>query len=66
MRVTTASWLACLSENGQSRQVIPLGDWRPHENTEHCWCSPSDEDGVYVHYSMDGREFYERGERKPS
>ena len=45
--------------------VIPLEDYRPHDNTEACWCTPRrdpDEPRVIVHNSLDGREQYERGE----
>lgn len=43
------------------RHVIPLDDLRPHEEAPTCWCGPADDDGVTVHHSIDGREFYERG-----
>jgi hypothetical protein len=32
-----------------------------------CWCNPSiEDDGIVLHRSLDGRERYESGERKPS
>jgi hypothetical protein len=49
--------------------VYPENDLREHETNDHtsCWCKPTmDEDGVIVHNSMDGREAFETGERKPS
>jgi hypothetical protein len=45
--------------------VYPINDLRKHSLRD-CWCRPSDDEGVTVHKSLDGREFYERGERKPS
>ncbi len=45
--------------------VYPFNDLREHSLTD-CWCRPTDDDGVVVHNSLDGREFYERGERRPS
>jgi len=49
-------WLAT------SEHVIPLDDLRPHEESSECWCAPFDDEGVWVHNSMDKREFAERGE----
>jgi hypothetical protein len=46
-------------------QVIPVDDLREHSATG-CWCRPTDDDGIAVHNSLDGREQYERGERKVS
>jgi len=48
--------------------VIPLNDLREHssDSDKPCWCKPHEEDGVIVHNSMDGREQFETGERKPS
>ena len=64
-----SNWLAL----SNPMEVIPLEDLKPHvEATEilgmgqGCWCKPQLIDNVIVHHSMDGREFYERGERKPS
>ena len=48
--------------------VVPVADMRVHE-TEFaldCWCGPQvNEQGVIIHNAMDGREAYERGEKKP-
>ena len=46
--------------------VVPVNDLREHDTDFHCWCDPSYQDGVWVHNSMDGREQFESGERKPS
>lgn len=53
-------WLAT------SEHVIPMDDLRPHEESSQCWCRPFDEDGIWVHNSMDKRELAERGEIVPS
>lgn len=50
--------------------VYPTDDLREHvTDGRPCWCQPTpevDEPSVIVHHSMDGRENYETGERKPS
>lgn len=48
--------------------VVPIDDLREHSTDidKPCWCKPREDDGVMVHNSMDGREKYETGERKPS
>lgn len=48
-------------ETGE-RHVIPLDDLRHHVESAACWCRPYDDEGVWVHNSMDRREFIERGE----
>ncbi len=45
--------------------VIPSNDLREHTPFDHCWCKPHEDDGLWVHNSMDRREEYEEG-RKPS
>jgi hypothetical protein len=45
--------------------VYPVDDLREHAVTD-CWCGPVDDDGIVIHNSLDGREMYERGERKRS
>jgi hypothetical protein len=45
--------------------VTPLDDLREHFRSPDCWCGPTEEDGYFVHHSMDRREEYENG-RKPS
>lgn len=52
--------------------VYPIGDLREHDTNGRgkCWCRPSIEDAgseyLVVHNSLDGREMYEDGRRKPS
>jgi hypothetical protein len=49
--------------------VMPENDLREHVMSADCWCHPAvDEEyeNVLVHNSMDGREAFETGERKPS
>jgi hypothetical protein len=45
--------------------VVPLNDLREHTYSDHCWCTPYEDDGVWVHRAMDRREEYEEG-KKPS
>jgi hypothetical protein len=45
--------------------VMPVNDLREHVKTG-CWCRPTDDEGLIVHHSLDQRELYEYGERKPS
>ena len=45
--------------------VYPFNDLREHSLTN-CWGRPTDEHGILVHNSLDGRERYERGDRKLS
>ena len=45
--------------------VYPANDLREHLLIN-CWCGPADDDGIVVHNSLDGRELYERGNRKVS
>jgi hypothetical protein len=45
--------------------VYPLNDLRRHSLRD-CWCHPLEDDGVVVHNSLDGREQYQSGERRPS
>lgn len=56
---------------GLPQQVYPTDDLRRHDTEgAKCWCRPTvegtGEDAVVVHNSSDGREQYERGERKPN
>lgn len=48
-----------------ANHVYPLYDLRDHVPQD-CWCYPTDDDGLIIHNSMDGRELYESGERKLS
>ena len=51
-------------------EVHPIDDLRERvraETGKQCWCgAEEDEDGVIVHNSADGREAFERRERKHS
>jgi hypothetical protein len=60
---TFPAWEAILVR-GYERHVVPIDDFRPHCEMPSCWCSPTDDDGVWVHHAMDRREFYENGEAK--
>lgn len=51
--------------------VYPLNDLREHEvNGAPCWCEPEIEDAadetIVIHNSLDQRELFETGKRKPS
>jgi hypothetical protein len=52
---------------GATTHIVPLNDLRGHIESPDCWCKPIDTDpGVWSHNSLDGREEFERGERRPS
>ena len=53
-------WQATCLCNGE-RHVRPIGDLRPHVLRHDCWCRPTEDDGVWVHHSMDRREEVEAG-----
>lgn len=57
------AWDVIETEVGE-RHVIPQRDLKPHAESCQCWCKPTDDDGVWVHNSMDRREFVERGETR--
>ena len=49
--------------------VYPINDIKEHNtDTSQCWCEPSIEEcgAVIVHNSLDQRESYEQGIRKPN
>ena len=46
--------------------VIPRRDLREHALSRDCWCSPTEDEGIMVHHSMDRREEFERGDRRPT
>lgn len=52
------SWRTDLLGDGTTH-VWPLGDARAHDVDSYCWCRPTVVEGIVVHHSMDGREFYE-------
>lgn len=41
--------------------AIPTWDLRPHVFSADCACGTSDDDGLILHTSWDGRERYEMG-----
>lgn len=45
--------------------VVPHHDLREHSISDECWCAPTEDEGVMVHHSMDRREEFERGDRRP-
>lgn len=58
------------SDNPKDRSklihVLPFNDLFPHVlSHKDCWCHPvkDEEDGLIVHNSADGREYYESGKR---
>src|SRR5437588_237328 len=55
------AWAMSVTSNNV-HHVYPINDLRRH-STRNCWCRPVDDEGVVVHSSLDGREFYETGER---
>lgn len=59
---TTSDWTAY----GPPPEVIPNNDLKPHTFGMACGCKPFDDEGTIVHNSFDGREIFERGERKTS
>lgn len=49
--------------------VIPADDFREHVESLPCWCGAMRDDEepcVIIHFAMDKREEFERGERYPS
>ena len=58
----------CESGGDKPTIVYPLDDLKDHvTDGSPCWCNPEiDKYGVVVYNSMDGREQFETGERKPS
>jgi hypothetical protein len=41
--------------------VIPQRDLKPHTENAGCWCQPFDDEGIWVHNSLDQREAIEQG-----
>lgn len=58
------AWLVI--EGSLGNHVVPLDDLKEHDVDGACWCHPTDDEGVLVHHSMDGREKIETGERLAS
>lgn len=55
-------------EQGDTTNVFPINDLKPHTNYYDCWCRPKAEvqpNGkvILIHNSMDGRELKENGKK---
>lgn len=61
MTTAAGGWMAIQTDSGP--QVFPLDDLRPHLHDSPCWCSPTDDEGVLVHHSVDRREEFEHGRK---
>lgn len=46
--------------------VVPINDLCEHDLRRMCWCKPTYDGSMIVHNAADGREAFERGERKLS
>lgn len=62
--MSTTQWAASLTSTNVAH-VYPVNDLRRHSLRD-CWCRPVDDQGVILHNSLDGRESYETGARKPT
>lgn len=65
--MTLGGWLC--SDYVTYTHVSPIADYKPHvlSNTKGCWCRPRILFGkIVLHHSMDKREDFEEGHRKPS
>ena len=45
-----------VGEAMSSIHVVPLGDLQEHDSEPTCWCNPTEDEGVWLHHSMDRRE----------
>jgi len=63
---TDLGWTAFAAFKSCPPEVIPNNDLREHFGCEKCWCAPFFDGELLVHNSMDGREQFERGQRKVS
>lgn len=54
--------------DGLPEHYYPADDVKPHitDGSSPCWCRPIDNGAMLVHNSMDGREAFENGLRRPS
>lgn len=55
-----------MSDDIERVHVMPIGDYREHESSRKCWCSPTPDDEdprIWIHHSMDRREEYEQGRK---
>jgi len=45
--------------------VLPLADYRPHDETSACWCHPVEyELSTWGHFALDARDQHELGVRR--
>jgi hypothetical protein len=60
------AWIL-IDTNTAGRHIMPEDEVQQHQPVN-CTCGVhyNDEAGAYVHDAFDGREKFERGERKPS
>lgn len=54
-----------ISHKNNGIHVIPLVDLKPHSEIN-CECQPVNDESIFVHNSFDGREAFERMDRKLS
>lgn len=62
MNTIAGGWIV-LDAVSEPSHVIPLDDLKPHAVEHLCWCSPTDDEGILVHHSMDRREEFEEGRK---
>lgn len=58
-----------LDEEHRFAHLVPCMDLRLHQLDASCWCGPVEDPEApdcWVHNSADGRELFERGERRVS
>lgn len=59
------SWRLITLEN-DDQHAVPEFDMRKHVASCDCWCEPFERElGIFAHNSLDEREKYEDGIRKP-
>jgi hypothetical protein len=63
--ITQASGWTIIETENYGVHIMPVDEMDMHD-FENCRCEPREDEGVIIHASFDGRELYERGERKPS
>ena len=51
------TWKAVAFKVGDTieRHALPLDDVLPHPESRKCWCSPTEQDGVWVHNQSRGK-----------
>lgn len=56
------NWGIFEPDNGEVH-ICPLNDLRDHVKDRICWCHPTEDEGLWVHHSLDQREIVEQGAR---